>query len=74
MGIHNYDKILKASLRRVRKASMLESNREHIFNNYHFMLAKGLSKARIDHYLQVIKLFGELVKKDFADLTKEPKI
>jgi len=34
-------------------------------------MASGISKSRIDRYLQVIKLFGELVSKDFRDLVKD---
>ncbi len=70
-GIHNYDKRIACSLRRLERSRVSGSNRLVILRFFDYLRAMGMSKARIERYLQTLKLFGELVTKDFKELSKD---
>ncbi len=55
-------------------ADILEVNKGYFVKFVDYLKANGLSKARIDRYLQVLKLWGEMVDRDFKELVKEDYI
>jgi len=71
-GIHDFDKRMKRSLRHLDKVGILDSNRELITEFHSYLLAKGISKARVSRYVRVLCLYAELIgDKKFKELTKK---
>ncbi|MBD3312778.1 tyrosine-type recombinase/integrase [archaeon] len=71
-GIHDFDKRMRRSLRHLEKVKILDSNRELITEFHNYLLAKGISKARVSRYVRVLCLYAELIgDKKFKELTKK---
>lgn len=68
-AIYNYDKRIAGSLRRL---ECLESyHKSKIVEFYRYLVACGLSKARIDRLLQMMKTIGLIIDKPFDECKKE---
>lgn len=74
MGIHNYDRNIEAALDRLKRAKIAKANYGFIIDYYNYLCARGMSKARINRYLQTLKLFGELSRKNFKRMEKKDLI
>ena len=63
MGIHDYDRGLVTAKNRVFKAQMPEKSKELILAMNDDLVLKGLSKARLMKYLEVLKVVGTKIDK-----------
>lgn len=73
-SIHDYDSRVSGSFRRLESAPIMSVNKNYFLKFIDYLRAMGMSKARIDRYQQVLKLFGLMISKDFKELTKDDYI
>ncbi|MBD3312391.1 tyrosine-type recombinase/integrase, partial [archaeon] len=70
MGIHDWNKKYEYALNRLESSGVSVENKELVKGFVNFSLASGLSKARIERYLYVLRYFGLRVSKCFKDMVK----
>lgn len=71
LEIYEYDKSIKSLLTRIEKDNKISNNnKKHVVKFYEFCSAEGLSKARLEYYLNRLLVIGRLAKKDFKKMNK----
>jgi len=61
-------------LKHLLKVELLESNRELILEYKDFLLARGMSKARVCRYVRILCQFAQMTTKSFKELDKKDMI
>jgi site-specific recombinase XerD len=69
--IHNYKRKLELSLARLENSNICDSNKKLIFEFHRFCFADGLSIARVERYVFLLKQIAEILRKDFESANKE---
>jgi site-specific recombinase XerD len=71
LEIYEYDRAIKSILTRIEKNKEISNNnKKHIAKFYEFCSAEGLSKARLEYYLNRFFVIGKLAKKDFKKMNR----
>lgn len=71
IDIHNYDRLLVSTLRRMKESNISEKNKKIIEKFGDFCFASGIGKARVVKYTQTLKQLALWLKKDFERATKQ---
>ncbi len=71
MGLYNYDRLLSYEERKIRESGIPAGNKELIMKFERFLLAQGVSKARIVRYLQTLRKVSEMYPKPFDEWSPE---
>ena len=69
--IHNYKHKLELSLARLENSNVCDSNKKLIFEFHRYCFAEGLSLARVERYVFLLKQIAEILKKEFESANKE---
>lgn len=70
MNIYNYERKIKNIIEKLHNP-ISENNVNAIKEFGHYLISLGLSKARIENYLRLLKILAEKLKKDFIAANKE---
>lgn len=69
MDIHNYQKRLEHAVKKLLNSEIPESSKTAIMDFKTSLVVKGLSTARVEHYLFHIRRLLQFIPKQFEDLT-----
>ena len=69
--IYNYPKRLEADVRQIKKADISEKNKQLIFDFRDFSSLEGIGLPRTARYMESLKVWAFVLKKDFDKATKE---
>jgi len=69
-GIHDFEKRIARSLRYLDKTDFLPRNKELIKEFHSYLLANGISKARVSRYIRVLTQYAGMIEKPFTMLEK----
>lgn len=69
MDIHNYGKRLEQSLAKIMTMDIPEENKQAIRDFQTHLVVKGLSLARVEHYVYDLRLLCGYIKQPFASVT-----
>ena len=69
--IHEYKRKLKKSLERLESSKISRANKKAIVDFHQECFAEGLSIARVERYVFILKQIAEILKKDFKRATKK---
>lgn len=71
LDIHDYDLSIKSVVKRIKNHEKIsEKNKKTILKFYDHCAAEGLSKARMEYYLNRLSLLAQWIKKDFEKANK----
>jgi hypothetical protein len=69
MDIHNYGGRLEQSLTKIMALDIPESNKEAICDFKTHLIVKGLSLARVEHYIYDLRILCNYIRQPFTSLT-----
>ncbi|HLE06950.1 MAG TPA: hypothetical protein VI790_06350, partial [Candidatus Nanoarchaeia archaeon] len=70
VSIHDWDKRMNYAMSRLDSSIVSDGNKHLIKDFVNYSLASGISKARIERYITVLRQFGLQISKGFKDLDK----
>lgn len=71
LEIYDYDNAIKSTLNRIKNdRNIVNENKKHIIKFYEFCSAEGLSKARLEYYLNRFLAISRIAEKDFSKMNK----
>lgn len=69
--IHNYDRRLKSALRKIKESDKIsDNNKATILKFTNSCFAEGLSKPRIERYVQMLHSIAVILRKDFEKASR----
>ncbi len=71
IDIHNYDKKLKNTFKKLENTNISENNKEQIRNFVNLNEINGMSKPRLERYIGILKDWALLFNKDFDKVNKQ---
>jgi hypothetical protein len=71
MGIHNYKRRLEQSLAKIMAMDIPQVNKEAIREFQIHLVVKGLSLARIEHYIYDLRVICNYIKQPFVSLSSQ---
>ena len=72
MDIHNYEKNLQSRMKILKESNVLsERNKKFILDFVNVLVIDNLSKPRLMKYLEILRILGKKLDKDFDKATKE---
>lgn len=71
MDIHNYRRRLDKVLERIKDFDILKENKTAITDFSKYLINKGLSIARVEHYISNLKTISRFCSKSFNSMIKE---
>jgi len=71
MGIYNYENRIENDLKRIERSNLSEKDKQLLYQFHRDCVIDGLSKARIEKYLDTLERISRWLKKPFSELNKE---
>ncbi|MDD5192692.1 MAG: hypothetical protein PHH54_04215 [Candidatus Nanoarchaeia archaeon] len=69
--IHNLNRRLEATLRKVENSSISDKNKKAIFEFHNFCFSEGIGAGKIQRYVFDLEKIVNLLKKDFDKCKRE---